>query len=92
MPSLLSTPIVISNEVNKVQITAINNQIEQGFLSVEYILLMSNGTPYRRGDIRFSGYDVVKALYAELDALIATGKTFEVASAELLYSKVLASL
>jgi len=92
MATLLNTPIVITNTANTVQITRIDNNVEEGYLAVEYMTILEDGTPFQRGNVRVEGYDAVKALYAETDTLMATGKTFEETSAEILYAKVLAHL
>lgn len=92
MPLLLTTPIVITNTANSVQITGLYNKIEEGCVEIHYMTLLADGTPYQRGDVRIDGYDAVKALYAETDTVMATGLTFEQASAQILYAKVLAAL
>jgi len=92
MAQTLNTPIVITNTANTVQITRIDNNVEEGYLGIQYMTILEDGTPYQRGTVRVDGIDAVKALYAETDTVMATGKTFEEASAEILYGKVLAQL
>ncbi len=88
----LTTPIIITSTATTVQITRIDNNIEEGYILVEYLTSLEDSSPYQRGNIKISGYTDIKALYAETDAVMATGKTFEVARAEILYAKVLANL
>ena len=92
MAIVLPTPKTETLVATNVQITGFVNNIEEGRCEVHYIVLLEDGTPYKRGQVVINGYDDVKALYAELDVLISTGKTFEESSTELLYGKVLASL
>jgi hypothetical protein len=92
MATTLTTPIIETKTANTVQITGLYNKIEEESLEIHYITLLEDGTPYKRDLVVFKGYDTVKALYAELDVIIATGKTFEEASTELLYSKALYQL
>ena len=92
MATTLNQPQVITNTVNKVQVTALVNNVEEGRIEIHYITLLEDNTPYQRGNVVVEGYESVKAMYAELDAKIAEGKTFEEASTELLYAKVLSEL
>ena len=92
MATTLNTPIVVTNTATTVQITALVNNVEEERVEIHYMTKLEDGTPYQRGNIQINGKEDVKAMYAELDALISTGKTFEAASGELLYSKVLAKL
>ena len=92
MATQLTTPVVETLTTTTVQITGFVNNKEEERCEIHYILLLDNGEPCKRGQVVINGYADVKAFYAEMDALIATGKTFEIASTELLYSKVLASL
>ena len=92
MAIVLPTPTTETLVATNVQITGVVNNIEEGRFEIHYMILLEDGTPYKRGQVVINGYDDVKALYAEQDAAMATGKTFEVASAEILYNKVLASL
>ena len=89
MATTLTTPIVITNTANTVQITGILNKVEEERLEIEYIIILEDDTPYKRDRVSIIGKDNVKAIYAETDTIIATGKTFEEASTELLYGKVL---
>ena len=88
MPLVLDTPESMTNTVSTVAITSVVNDLENQRLDVNYIKLLEDGTPFQRAVYSVSGHEDVQALYAELDVLIATGKTFEEASRELLYSKI----
>ena len=88
----LSTPIVVTTTATTVQITGFVNNIEQGNCEIQYMIMLEDGTPSKRDRVPISGYEAVKALYSETDAIIATGLTFEEASAKILYEKVLAKI
>lgn len=92
MSAIFGTPVITTNTVTTVQITRIDNNIEGEYVNVEYVTLLEDGTPYQRGSVKVRGYDDIKVLYAETDTVMATGKTFEEASAEILYNKVLVHL
>lgn len=92
MALILGTPIAVTNTQTSVQITGLVNNLERGNIEVHYMTLLEDGTPYQRGMTTYDGYDEVKNVYAEIDAVIATGKTFEEASTEILYTKVIAHL
>jgi len=92
MSTVLNNPLVETKTIDKVQITRIDNNIEEGYIEISYLTLYDNNTPAQRGIVGVKGYDAVKALYTETDILIATGKTFEEASTEILYAKVVAQL
>jgi len=92
MAIILANPVVVTNTATTVQITKIDNNIEHEYLQIEYIILLDDGTPYQRSTVKIEGYDAVKALYAETDVVMGTGKTFEEASTAILYAKVLAQL
>ena len=93
MATLLSTPQVITNTVNTVQVTGLVNNVEEGRIEIHYMTLLEDGTPYQRGMVILAeGYDAVKAASANIDAKIATGMTFEQASTEILYAKVIEQL
>lgn len=84
--------IAVNNVVNRFSITRLENNIEKGYIEITYRLYYSDMTPYKSSRIYLDGYDAVKALYTEIDAKIATGLTFEQASSEILYAKVLTEL
>jgi acylphosphatase len=89
----LGTPQVITNTVNKVQVTGLVNNVEEGRIEIHYMTLLEDGTPYQRGQVILAeGFEAIKQSYADIDAKIAEGKTFEQASAEILYAKVLDTL
>ena len=88
MPLTLSTPETETKTVNTIVITDFNNSLERTVLEICYIKLLEDGTPFQRGSVTFNTVEEIQALYAELDVIIATGKTFEEASKELLYSKI----
>ena len=92
MATTLTTPKEEVKVVTTVQVTGFVNNREEERCEIHYITLLEDGTPYQRGQVVINGYDDVKVFYAEMDALLATGKAFEEASTELLYGKVLASL
>ena len=89
---LLTTPIQTTTIATNVAVTGFYNKVEEEMMEIHYMTYTEDGTPYQRGNVTINGYTDCKAMYAELDALIATGKTFEEASSELLFSKVLAQL
>jgi hypothetical protein len=89
MAATLETPKEIIQKITTVQITSFENNNEGKYIQINYITLQEDGTPYQRGNIKIEGYNEVKAFYAEMDAILATGKNFEDSSAELLYSKII---
>lgn len=92
MAIALTTPITVAQTVASVQITGFSIDYENLSMTSSYMTLLEDNTPYQRGNVVVEGYESVKAMYAELDAKIAEGKTFEEASTELLYAKVLSEL
>jgi len=88
MSIILDTPQVQTQTVTEFVITKIINNVERGLLSISYNLLLEDGNVLKEETKRFRGKGVIQGLYAELDTIIATGKTFEEASRELLYSKL----
>jgi hypothetical protein len=102
MATILNTPQVITNTVNTVQITGLVNNVEEGRIEIHYMTLLEDGTPYQRGNIILAEVirnadgtvdtTPISNAYAQIDAKIATGLTFEQASAEILYAKVLEHL
>ena len=92
MAATLLTPITHSTTATTVQITSVINSIEESRFEIRYIVLLDDNTPFKRGSVVISGYDGVKALYAEQDAAMAEGKSFEEASTMILYDKVLAAI
>ena len=92
MAQALTTPVQETKVVTTVQLTAIVNNVEEGRLEVHYITLLEDGEPYQRGNVAVEGKEAVQAVYAEIDTIMSSGKTFEEASKELFYSKVTASI
>lgn len=92
MAFLLDTPQTITQTLNRFSITKLENDIEDKNINIEYMIYLEDGTPYKRGRVMIEGYDAVKALYSQIDTVMATGKTFEEASSEILYNKVLETL
>ena len=88
----LNTPIIETKNANQVQVTDVNISIEREEIEVRYLLILEDGTPYQRGAWRQTGIDNIEAVYAEIDALTDSGKTFAEASTELAYSKALAQI
>ena len=88
----LETPVLVTESIGKVQITKIINHVDTEFFVIEYTTHKPDDSILSQGNIVIEGYDAVKALYAEQDTLMATGKTFEEASREILYDKVLDTL
>jgi len=86
------TPIIKIETISSVQVTSFVNDIEQNNIRIEYIRLLDNGEVKDRDCVFIDNYDDVKKLYKDLDDIIATGKTFEEASAKLLYFKVIEKL
>jgi len=94
----LSTPVTMTEVADKVQIVAVINNVERQCLTINYKVLLEDGTTKSTGNmadtmvVHVQGYDAVKALYAEQDTEMATGLTFEEASAKILYARVIAHM
>lgn len=88
MPIILDTPKVETKTVTTFVITNIENNVVGKTFTVRYDGLAADDTLVERGTWSLKGTEEVQAFYLELDIIIATGKTFEEASKELLYSKI----
>lgn len=88
MPIILDTPEVQIQTITSVVVTSTFNDVENARFSISYAKLYEDGTPAERATFDVDGAADIKALYVELDVIIATGKSFEEASKELLYSKI----
>lgn len=88
MPIILDIPETETKVVTSIVITKITNSVEEEKFDCEYIKFLEDGTKSDRGHWSLEGKVAIQALYAELDVVIVTGKTFEEASKELLYSKI----
>ena len=88
----LSTPMEVVNTIDEVRITEIINSVENEFIVIKYKLISDGIVPTDEKVVVIQGKELVKALYSEQDAIMATGKTFEEASREILYGKVLDTL
>jgi len=92
MAELLQTPITQTQVVDKVQITKFIADYENLDMTVEYMTLLSDGTPYQRGQINIIDDVEMQKVYAETEALIAAGDNLQTASAKVAYARVLASV
>ena len=92
MGLILGTPMEIVNTVDEVRITSILNNVETEYVVIHYKLIIGGVVPVGTQVVAIQGKEAIKALYAEQDAVMATGKTFEEASREILYNKVLESI
>ena len=88
----LSTPMEVVNTIDEVRITEIINSVENEFIVIKYKLISDGIVPTDEKVVVIQGKELVKALYSEQDVIMATGKTFEEASREILYGKVLDTL
>lgn len=88
MPIILDIPETETKVVTSIVITKITNSPEEEKFDCEYIKFLEDGTKSDRGHWSLVGKVAIQLFYTELDVIIATGKTFEVASKELLYSKI----
>jgi DNA-binding ferritin-like protein (Dps family) len=81
----LTTPIIETNTANQVQITGFVDNREEGRVEIHYMLLLEDGTPYKRNIVQVSGDDIA-AFYASI------GVDFESQVKEQLYLKVMENI
>lgn len=76
--------------VDKLQIQRYTNSLAESVVIVQFDVLYDDNTVKECGYLRINGYDDIKALYAEMDVAIGNGLSFEEASKQVLYSRVVA--
>jgi len=81
----LNTPIIETNTANQVQLTGFVDNREEGRVEIHYMILLEDGTYYKRNTITLQGDDIT-AFYAEI------GVDFEGQVKEALYNKVLGAV
>jgi len=81
----LTTPIIETNTAKTVQLTGFVDNREEGRVEIHYMILLEDGTPFKRNVLTFEGDDIT-AFYAGI------GVDFEGQVKEALYAKLLASL
>lgn len=86
----LETPKAITNTVTSVKVTGVVNDTERGAIDIHFMTLLEDGTPYQRGNVQITGHDAIKDVYAEIDAKLSTGLTFEESSRQVLYNRAIA--
>lgn len=86
----LETPKAITNTVTSVKVTGVVNDTERGVIDIHFMTLLEDGTPYQRGNVQITGHDEIKDVYAEIDAKLSTGLTFEESSRQVLYNRAIA--
>ena len=85
MPLTLTTPTEVVTTTTELRITKFENNIEEAYITIDYISILDGGTEGNRGSTRVDGVVAIKDMYTTMDTAIATGKTFEEASKEVLY-------
>ena len=81
----LNTAIVETNRATKVQLTGFVDNREEGRVEIHYLILLEDGTPYKRDTLIMEGDDITD-FYAEI------GVDFEGQVKEALYVKLLGEL
>jgi len=81
----LNTPIVETNTAKTVQLTGFVDNREEGRVEIHYIILLEDGTPFKRNVLQFSG-DEIAEFYAGI------GVDFEGQVKDALYAKLLTQL
>ena len=81
----LTTAIVETNTANTVQLTGFVDNREEGRVEIHYLILLEDGTPYKRNTLTMEGDDIT-AFYEEI------GVDFEGQVKEALYVKLLEEL
>jgi acylphosphatase len=81
----LTTPIIETNTANQIQVTGFVDNREDGRVEIHYMLLLEDGTPYKRNVVQFSGEDI-NDFYASI------GVDFESQVKEKLYAKVMENI
>jgi len=81
----LTTTIVETNTADQVQLTGFVDNREEGRVEIHYMILLEDGTPFKRNVLTLEGDDVA-SFYTEI------GVDFDAEVKEALYTKVLGSL
>jgi len=81
----LTTTIVETNTADQVQLTGFVDNREEGRVEIHYMILLEDGTPFKRNVLTLEGDDVA-SFYTDI------GVDFDAEVKEALYTKVLGSL
>jgi len=81
----LTTTIVETNTANQVQLTGFVDNREEGRVEIHYMILLEDGTPFKRNVLTIEGDDIA-AFYTDI------GVDFDAQVKEALYAKVVGNL
>jgi uncharacterized protein YydD (DUF2326 family) len=81
----LNTPIIETNTAKTVQLTGFVDNREEGRVEIHYMILLEDGTPFKRNTLTFEGDDIT-------DFYAGIGVDFEGQVKDALYAKLLGDL
>ncbi len=88
MPLNLTASETTTKEIIGYAVASFENSVIHEKITIRYKTIFADGSTGRGELISIKGKEAIQALYAEMDSAIASGKSFENASKEILYSKL----
>lgn len=89
MAKPIRTPKTETKTVSTVDITSSEHNYEQGTLTISYMTLLDDGTPYQRGSLQINNPTEIAAVYTAIGDKVVAGDAADVAMDAVAYDKVL---